>query len=173
MSNIILIVVILVALPGCRSHRNVTSHETARYQRAVLDSTATRVDSLARRDSVWLSWLAGELSLELDSVDYRITWDSVGRPSRVAGKRVVSRRSSSAGQKAAASVVEETHEESRYQRAILDSTAALSVQDKHVETNAGWHPDWLELACCGVLLVLSIGGVLHLRKLTERWSKRR
>lgn len=173
MCNIIPVVLALAALPGCRSHRNVTSHETARYQRTVLDSTATRVDSVERRDSVWLSWMAGELSLEVDSVDWHFTWDSVGRPSRVAGKRVVSRRSSSAGQKAAATIQEETHEEARRQRAILDSTAALSVQDKHVETEAGCRPGWLELVCCGVLLVLAIGGVLHLRKLTERWSKRR
>lgn len=173
MCNIILIVVILVALLSCKSHRETVKHEEVRYQRAILDSTATRVDSVERRDSVWLSWMAGEVSLEVDSVDWHFTWDSVGRPSRVAGKRVVSRRSSSAGQKAAATIQEETHEEARQQRAILDSTAALSVQDKHVETNAGWHPDWLELACCGVLLVLAIGGVLHLRKLTERWSQRR
>lgn len=163
----------LLAVAGCRSHRETLSHEEARCQRAVLDSTATRVDSLARRDSVSLSWLAGEVLLELDSVDYRITWDSVGRPERVAGKRVVSRRSSSAGQKSAATIQEETHEEARYQRAILDSIAALSVQDKRVETEAGCRPGWLELACCGMLLVLAVGGVIHLRELTERWSKRR
>lgn len=171
--NIILVVVALVVLSGCRSHRETMGHEEARYQRAIQDSTATHVDSLVRRDSVSLWWVASGLSLEVDSVDYRITWDSVGRPSRVAGKRVVSRHSSSAGQKAAATVVEETHEEARWQRAVQDSTAVERVQDKHVETQAGWRPGWLELACCGVLLVLAIGGVLHLRKLTDRWSKRR
>ncbi len=173
MCNIILVVLVLVAVAGCRSHRETVRHETARYQRAVLDSTATRVDSTSRRDSVSLWWVSSGLSLDVDSIDWHFTWDSAGRVSGVSGKRLVSRHSSSAGQKAAATIQEETHEESRQQRAILDSTAALSVQDKHVETEAGCRPGWLELACCGVLLVLAIGGVLHLRKLTERWSKRR
>lgn len=164
---------VLVALCGCRSHRNVTSHEVARFQRAVLDSTATRVDSMERRDSVSLWWAARGLSLEVDSVDWHFTWDSAGRVASVSGKRLVSRRSSAAGEKAAATILEETHEEARWQRAIQDSAAALCVQDKHVETQAGWHPSWLELVCCGVVLVLAIGGAIHLRELTERWSKRR
>ena len=171
--KIILVVLAVVALQGCKSHRNVTSHEEARWQRAIQDSAATRVDTMARRDSVWLSWAAGELSLEVDSVDWHFTWDSVGRPSSVRGKRVLSRRSSSAGQKAAAAVVEETREEARFQRAVQDSTVLNRVEDKHVETQAGWRPRWLELACLAVLLVLAVGGVLYLRDITERWSKRR
>ena len=170
--NIILVVLALVAVAGCRSHRETVLHEEARRQRAVLESTATRVDTMSRRDSVSLSWAAGELLLELDSVDYRITWDSVGHPSMVAGKRVVSRRSSSAGQKAAATIQEETHDEARRQRAIQESTAAQSIQDKHVETVAGWRPGWLELVCCGVLVLLAAVGAVHLRELTEGWSKR-
>ena len=171
--KIISVMLVLALLLGCRSHRNVASHEAARLQRAIQDSTATHVDSLVRRDSVSLWWVASGLSLEVDSVDWNFTWDSAGRPASVSGKRLVSHRSSSAGQKAAATIQEETHEESRRQRAIQDSTAALSVQDKHVETVAGWHPGWLELACCGVVLVLAVGGVIHLRELTDRWSKRR
>lgn len=171
--KIILVVVVLVALSGCRSHRNVTSHEEVRLQRAILDSTATGVDSMARRDSVSLSWVASGLSLEVDSVDWHFTWDSVGRVASVSGKRLVSRQSSNAGQKAAATIQEETHEESRLQRVLQDSTAALRVEDKHVETVAGWHPGWLEVACMALVLVLAVGGVIHLRELTERWSKRR
>lgn len=171
--KIIAVVLVLVALPGCRSHRDTVSHEAVRSQGTILDSTATRARSTARRDSVSLSWLASGLSLELDSVDWHFTWDSVGRPARVAGKRVVSRRSSSAGQKAAATVVEETHEEARRHRAMRDSTAAERVQDKHVETDAGWRPGWLEMVCTGVLLLLAVAGVLHLRQMTDRWSKRR
>lgn len=171
--KIIAALLVLVALSGCRSHRNVTSHEEARWQRTIQDSAVAKVDTMARRDSVSLSWVASGLSLEVDSVDYRITWDSVGRPSRIAGKRVMSQRSSSAGQKAAAAVVEETREEARYQRAVQDSTVLNRVEDKHVETQAGWRPRWLELACMAVLLVLAVGGVLHLRDITERWSKRR
>lgn len=173
MFNIILVVIAVIALSGCRSHRETVRHETARYQRAILDSTATGVDSLARRDSVSLWWLVGEVSLEMDSVDYRITWDSVGHPARIAGKRLVSRHSSSAGQKAAAAAVEETHEEVLRQRTLRDSTAAVRVQDKRVETEAGCRPGWLELTCCGVLLALAVGGVVYLKGLAERWSKRR
>ena len=171
--KILAVVVAMVAMCGCRSHRNVTSHEEARYQRAIQDSTATHVDSLVRRDSVSLWWAARGLSLEVDSVDWHFTWDSAGRPSSVSGKRLVSHRSSSAGLKTAATINEEKHEEARWQRAIQDSTSVERVQEKHVETVAGWHPGWLELAWCGVVLVLAVGGVLHLRELTERWSKRR
>ena len=171
--NIILVVVALVVLSGCRSHRETMGHEEARYQRAIQDSTATHVDSLVRRDSMSLWWVASGLSLEVDSVDWHFTWDSAGRPSSVSGKRLVSHRSSSAGQKAAATIQEETHEEARWQRAIRDSTSVERIQDKHVETVAGWHPGWLELLSCGVVLVLAVGGVLHLRELTERWSRRR
>ena len=173
MCNIILVALALAAQWGCKSHRETVRHEEVRLQRAIQDSAATRVDTMARRDSVSLSWVAGEVSLEVDSVDYRITWDSVGRPSRIAGKRVMSQRSSSAGQKAAAAVVEETREEARRQRAVQDSTVLNRVEDKHVETQAGWRPKWLELACLAVLLALAVGGVLHLRDITERWSKRR
>ena len=172
MFNIILVVLALVAVCGCKSHRETVRHDEVRYQRTIQDSTVAKVDSMARRDSVSLSWVAGEESLELDSVDYRITWDSVGRPTQIAGKRLVSRRSSSAGQKAAATAVEETHEEARYQRAIQDSTVTPSVQDKRVETKAGWHPSWLGIAG-GLMLVLLAGcGVLYLRGLTERWKNR-
>lgn len=173
MCNIILVVLAVVALQGCKSHRETVRHEEVRGQRTIQDSAVAKVDTMARRDSVSLSWVASGLSLEVDSVDYRITWDSVGRPSRIAGKRVMSQRSSSAGQKAAAAVVEETREEARYQRAVQDSTVLNRVEDKHVETQAGWRPRWLELACMAVLLVLAVGGVLHLRDITERWSKRR
>lgn len=171
--KIIAVMLVLVALCGCRSHRNVTSHEEARWQRAVLDSTATRVDSMERRDSVSLWWAARGLSLEVDSVDWHFTWDSAGRVASVSGKRLVSRRSSKQETQDIASVQKSSREEARYQRAIQDSAAALCVQDKHVETQAGWHPSWLELVCCGVVLVLAIGGAIHLRELTERWSKRR
>lgn len=164
---------VLVALSGCRSHRNVTSHEEARWQRTILDSATTLVDTMARRDSVSLSWVASGLSLELDSVDWHFTWDSAGRVASVSGKRLVSQRSSRAGQKATATILEESHEEARWQRAVQDSTAVERVQDKHVETQAGWHPNWLELVCMAVLLALAVGGVIHLRELTERWSKRR
>ena len=170
--NIILVMLALAFTCGCKSHRETMRHEEVRYQRTVQDSTVSKVDSMARRDSVSLSWVAGEVSLELDSVDYRITWDSVGHPTQIAGKRVVSRRSSSAGQKTAATVQEETHEEAHYQRAIQDSTAVQSVQDKRVETKAGWHPRWLEIAGGLVLVLLAGCGVLYLRGLTERWSKR-
>lgn len=172
MFNIILVVLALVAVCGCKSHRETVRHDEVRYQRTVQDSAATKVDSLARRDSVSLSWVASGLSLEVDSVDYRITWDSVGRPERVSGKRLVSRRSSSAGQKAASTAVEETHEEARYQRAIQDSTVTQSVQDKRVETKAGWHPGWLEITGGMVLVLLAGCGVLYLRGLTERWKNR-
>lgn len=170
MCKIILVMLALVALAGCRSERHVTSHEEARFQRAVLDSTATRVDSLARRDSVWLSWMAGEVSLEVDSIDWHFAWDSAGRVAGVSGRRLVSRHSSVAGQKAAAAAVEETREESRRQRAIVDSTSALRVEDKRVETKAGWRPGWLEIAGGLVVLLLAGCGVLYLRGLTERWK---
>lgn len=172
MFNIILVVLALVALAGCRSHRETVRHEEVRYQRAIQDSTVTRVDTTSRRDSVSLSWVAGEVMLEVDSVDYRITWDNVGRPARVSGKRLVSHRSSKLETQDFASAQTSSREEVRQQRAMQDSTAALRVEDKHVETQAGWHPGWLELVCCGVLLVLAVGGVIHLRELTERWSKR-
>lgn len=170
MLNIILVMLALVPSWGCRSERHVTSHEEARWQRAVLDSTATGVDSLARRDSVSLWWAARGLSLEVDSVDYRITWDSVGHPARIAGKRLVSRRSSSAGQKAAAAAVEETHEEVLRQRTLRDSTAVQSMEDKHAETRAGWLPGWLELLLTGVAGALVMAGGLHL---VERWKSRK
>ena len=172
MFNIILVVLALASVCGCKSHRETVRHETARYQRTVQDSTVSKVDSMARRDSVSLSWVASGLSMELDSVDYRITWDSVGHPTQIAGKRLVSRRSSSTGQKAASTAVEETHEEACRQHAVQDSTAVESVQDKRVETKAGWHPGWLEVAGGLVLLLLACCGVLYLRGLTERWSKR-
>lgn len=170
--KIIAALLALVTVAGCRSHGETVKHETARRQRTILDSTATHASSLARHDSVSLSWVAGEVSLALDSVDYRITWDSVGRPARVAGKRVVSRRSSGAGQEVAATVVEETNEEARRQRAIQDSTAVETALDKRVETKAGWHPGWLEIAGGLVLVLLAGCGVLYLRGLTERWSNR-
>lgn len=144
-----------------------------RLQRTIQDSAATRVDSLARRDSVSLSWVASGLSLDVDSVDWHFTWDSAGHVASVSGKRLVSRRSSSAGQKAAATIVEGTRMEARLQRAIQDSTAVESVEEKHVETQAGWRPGWLEVGCIVVLLVLAVGGALHLRELAERWSRRR
>lgn len=164
---------VLVALPGCRSHRSMVSHEVVRLQRTVQDSAVAKVDSTARRDSVSLWWAARGLSLELDSVDWHFTWDSAGRPASVSGKRLVSRRSSSAGRKAAATVVEETHEEARRQRAVVDSLGHEVVEDKHVETHAGWRPGWLEVVCIGVLLLLAVAGVLHLRQMADRWSKRR
>lgn len=172
MFNIILVMVAVVALSGCRSHRNVTSHEEARYQRTIQDSTATRVDTMARRDSVSLSWVASGLSLEVDSVDWHFTWDSAGRVASVSGKRLVSRRSSKLETQDFASLQTSSREEARYQRAIQDSTAVERVEDKHVETQAGWRPGGLELACMVVLLALAVGGVIHLRELTERWSKR-
>ena len=171
--KIIAVTLVLALLSGCRIHRNVTSHEEARYQRAIQDSTAIHVDSLVRRDSVSLWWVASGLSLEVDSVDWHFTWDSAGRPASVSGKRLVSHRSSSAGQKAAATILEETHEEAHRQRAIRDSTAVERVQEKHVETVAGWHPSWLELCCAALLLCLAVAGVLHLRQMADRWSKRR
>ncbi len=170
--NIILVVLAVVALAGCRSHRETVRHEGVRYQRTIQDSTVTRVDTTSRRDSVSLSWVARGLSLEVDSIDWHFTWDSAGRVAGVSGKRLVSQRSSRAGQKATATILEETHEEARWQRAVQDSTAVERVQDKHVETVAGWHPGWLEVVCAGVLLALAAGGVIHLRELTERWSKR-
>ena len=168
-----MLLLLMVALAGCRSHRTTVKHEETRSQRVMQDSTVTRVDSTTRRDSVSLSWLAGELSLEVDSIDWHFTWDSAGRMAGVTGRRLVSRRSESSGQKSAATVLEESREEARYQRAIQDSIAIASVQDKHVETQAGWRPGWLEVACIVVLLVLAVGGVLHLRELTERWNRRR
>lgn len=173
MCKIILVVIALASVCGCKSHRETVRHETVRYQRTVHDSTVSKVDSMARHDSVSLSWVAGEVSLELDSVDYRITWDSVGRPTQIAGKRLVSRRSSRTGQKAAATIQEETREELRRQRAIVDSTSALRVEDKRVETKAGWRPGWLEIVGVLVLVLIGVRGVLYLRKLTERWSKSR
>lgn len=170
--NIILVVLVLVALLGCRSHRETVRHEEVRYQRAIQDSTVTRVDTTSRRDSVSLSWVAGEVMLEVDSVDYRITWDSVGRPSRVSGKRLVSRRSNVAGQKAAATIQEETHEESRQHHAIQDSTAMEAVEDKCVETQAGWHPAWVEVMLTGVVAALAVVGALRLRKMIGRWWRR-
>ncbi len=170
--KIITVMLVLVALSGCRSHRNVTSHEEARWHRAIQDSTLTKVDTMARRDSVSLWWAARGLSLDVDSVDWHFTWDSSGRPVSVSGKRLVQHRSSKLETQDFASLQTSSHEEARQQRAQRDSTATLREQDKHVETQAGWHPGWLELVCCGVLLVLSVGGVIHLRELTERWSKR-
>lgn len=170
--NIILVVLALASVCGCKSHRETVRHDEVRYQRTIQDSTVSKVDSMARRDSVSLSWVAGEVSLELDSVDYRITWDSVGHPTQIAGKRLVSRRSSSTGQKAASTAVEETHEEACRQHAVQDSTAVESVQDKRALTKAGWQPGWLEIAGGLVLLLLAGCGVLYLRGLTERWSKR-
>ena len=163
----------MVAMCGCRSHRNVTSHEAARWQRAIQDSTATHVDSLVRRDSVSLWWAARGLSLEVDSVDWHFTWDSAGRVAGVSGKRLVSRRSSRAETQNFASLQTSSHEESHRQRAIRDSTAVERVQEKHVETVAGWHPSWLELCCAALLLCLAVAGVLHLRQMADRWSKRR
>lgn len=168
--NIILVMLALVPSWGCRSERHVTSHEEAHWQRAVLDSAATHVDSTARRDSVSLWWAARGLSLEVDSVDWHFTWDSAGRVASVSGKRLVSRRSSSTGQKAATTAVEETHEESRRQRAVQDSTAVQSMEDKHAETRAGWLPGWLELLLTGVAGALVMAGGLHL---VERWKSRK
>lgn len=170
MCKMILVMLALVPSWGCRSERHVTSHEEARWQRAVLDSSATGVDSMERRDSVWLRWMAGEVSLEVDSVDWHFAWDSAGRVAGVRGRRLVSRRSSVAGEKAAAAAVEGTREESRRQRAIVDSTSALRVEDKRVETQAGWRPGWLELLLTGVAGALAMAGGLHL---VERWKCRR
>lgn len=168
-----MLLLLMVALGGCRSHRDAVRHEEARRERAIQDSMVVSVDTMSRRDSVSLSWLASGLSLDVDSIDWHFTWDSAGRVAGVSGKRLVSRRSSIAGQKAAATILEETHEEARWQRAVQDNTAVERVQDKHVETRAGWRPGWLEVGCIVVLLVLAVGGVLHLRELTERWSRRR
>jgi hypothetical protein len=164
---------VLDAVAGCRSHRETVSHEEVSHQRTVLDSAVTRVDSLSRRDSVSLWWVSSGLSLDVDSIDWHFTWDSAGRMAGVRGKRLVSRRSSIAGQKAASTVQEETHEEALSQRAVVDSLSQVVVEDKQVETQAGWHPGWLEVVCAGVLLALAVGGVIHLREMTERWSKRR
>jgi len=168
----ILVMLALVALAGCRSHRETVRHEGVHYQRAIQDSTVTRVDTTSRRDSVSLRWMAGEVSLEVDSIDWHFAWDSAGRVAGVSGRRLVSRHSSVAGQKAAAAAVEETREESRRQRAIVDSTSALRVEDKRVETKAGWRPGWLEIAGGLVVLLLAGCGVLYLRGLTERWKNR-
>ena len=170
--NIILVVLALVAVCGCKSHRETVRHDEVRYQRTIQDSTVAKVDSMARRDSVSLSWVASGLSLEVDSVDYRITWDSVGRPTQIAGKRLVSRRSSKLETQDFASLQTSSHEEARYQRAIQDSTVTQSVQDKRVETKAGWHPGWLEITGGMVLLLLACCGVLYLRGLTGRWKNR-
>lgn len=171
--EIILVVLAVVFMPGCRSHRNTVRHEEARRERAMQDSTVVSVDTMSRRDSVSLSWVASGLSLDVDSIDWHFTWDSAGRVAGVSGKRLVSRRSSRAETQNFASLQTSSHEEARYQRAIQDSLSHEVVEDKHVETQAGWHPGWLEVACCVVLLVLAVGGVLHLRELTERWSRRR
>ena len=162
--DIILVVLAVVALGGCRSHRDAVRHEEARRERAIQDSMVVSVDTMSRRDSVSLSWLASGLSLDVDSA---------GRVAGVSGKRLVSRRSSRAETQNFASLQTSSHEEARYQRAIQDSLSHEVVEDKHVETQAGWRPGWLEVGCIVVLLVLAVGGVLHLRELTERWSRRR
>ena len=171
--EIILVVLAVVALGGCRSHRDAVRHEEARRERAIQDSMVVSVDTMSRRDSVSLSWLASGLSLDVDSIDWHFTWDSAGRVAGVSGKRLVSRRSSRAETQNFASLQTSSHEEARYQRAIQDSLSHEVVEDKHVETQAGWRPGWLEVGCIVVLLVLAVGGVLHLRELTERWSRRR
>ena len=158
---------------GCRSHRTTVRHEATRLERAVQDSTVTRVDSTTRRDSVSLWWLRGALELEVDSVDWHWTWDSAGRVAGVTGRRLVSRRSSTGGATAVAAVQERTDSEARYQRAIQDSVRHEVAEEKHVETKAGSGWSWLEVVLTAVVLALAVAGVLHLRELTERWSKRR
>lgn len=171
--DIILVVLAVVALAGCRSHRDAVRHEEARRERAIQDSMVVSVDTMSRRDSVSLSWLASGLSLDVDSIDWHFTWDSAGRVAGVSGKRLVSRRSSRAETQNFASLQTSSHEEARYQRAIQDSLSHEAVEDKHVETVSGWRPSWLKMGCMAVLVALAAGGVIHLRELTDRWSKRR
>ena len=167
------VLVTVLAVVGCRSHRTTVTHEATRYQRVIQDSTVSHMDTTTRRDSVSLAWLTGALSLEIDSVDWHFEWDSVGQPARVTSTRRTVRRSGTSGTTTAAAVQVMSHEEARYQRAVLDSVSHELTEDKQVETKSGSSlQNWLTVAGMAVLLALVVMGVLHLRKLTERWSKR-
>ena len=167
------VLVTVLAMVGCRSHRTTVKHEETRWHRVTLDSTATCVDTTTRRDSVSLAWLTGALSLEIDSVDWHFEWDSVGQPARVTSTRRTVRRSGTSGTTTAAAVQVMSREEARYQRAVQDSVSHELTEDKRAETKSGSSVlNWLKVAGMVVLLALVVMGVVHLRKLTEKWSKR-
>lgn len=170
----ILLLVGLVLFTGCRSHRVTVRQESARYQRAILDSAAATADTVRRVDSAAVRWLEEAVLLEWDSVDYRIVLDSAGRTVGVSGKRLLSRRSGSATTATAQRHMEQSHGVAHGTTVVSDSVRHALTEERHVETRAEVaNPlGWLKWAGVAVLLALSAAGVIHLRKVTERWSRR-
>lgn len=170
-----MLLLLLVVATGCHSHRTTVRQEAARYQRAILDSTAVKADTLRRVDSARVEWLQEAVVLEWDSVDYHLELDSAGRVAGVSGKRVSARRSGVRSTGA----VQAAHGESRAgvssATVLMDSVGHEVVEERHSEANTEVaNPlGWLERVFIGVILALAVGGVIHLRELTEKWSKRR
>ena len=166
--------VLLLAATGCHSHRTAATHEGLRYQRAILDSTAVKADTLRRVDSASLRLLSQAVLLEWDSLDYRLVLDSAGRVAGITGSRRSSRRSGTATASTKASTQAVSHAVESTSTVMSDSVRHELSQEKIAETKADvsspFH--WLELVVLAILLALAVGGVIHLRNLTDRWSKR-
>ena len=174
MCEILLLTAAVLAVTGCHSHRATVTREDARYQRAILDSAVTSADTVRVVDSAAVRWLEEAVLLEWDSVDYRIVLDSAGRTVGVRGKRLLSRRSGRATTATSQRHVEESHGVAHGTTVVRDSVSHALTEERHVETSTEVaNPlGWLKWAGLAVGLALSAAGVIHLRKVTERWSRR-
>ena len=164
---------VLAAVCGCHSHRTTVKQEETCWQQVTHDSAVSHVDTLSRRDSVVEEWLSQAVSLEWDSVEYHFEWDSAGQVSRVTGSRLGSRRSvvCGAARGEASSMLSSRQED--VVSARRDSVEGHVSREALKETKRGGDmPLWLEVSLMAILLVLAVGGVLHLRDLTDRWSRR-
>ena len=170
----ILPVLLLLLATGCHSHRTTVKHEAARYGRAILDSAVTKADTLRVVDSARVQLLSQAVVLEWDSVDYRLLLDSAGRVAGITGSRRSSRRSGTVSTGTVEARQSLSHAERQETTVVRDSVKHELSQEKTVETKADvWSPSlWLELVLMAILLALAVAGVIHLRNLADRWSKR-
>lgn len=177
MCEILPVLLVLLAATGCHSHRATVTHEAARYQRAILDSTVSSIDTLRRVDSAAVQWLERAVLLEWDSVDYRLMLDSAGRTVGISGKRMLSRRTSGEHNGAVSSAQSLLQARSMQSAVERDSVSHELSQSIQQESKSGVDLSspisWFEWVLFAILMVLAIVGVIHLRELTERWSRRR
>lgn len=170
----ILPLLVLLLFTGCRSHRATVSQESARYQRAILDSTVTSADTVRRVDSATAQWLSDLVELEWDSVDYRVLRDSTGRAIGATGIRRASRRATTTSRGQCSAALSESSMSQASTLAHVDSIAVVTrLEETKERTTAGSGLGWARLLGLSLLLVLAVGGVIHVRTVTERWSKRR
>ena len=167
----ILLIVLVLAISGCHSHRSTVTHETGRYQRAILDSAATRVDTVRLVDSAAMRWALQAALLEWDSVDYRFAWDSTGRPASVRGTRVVSRQGGTTVAEAVERRLDARHGLSASASVVSDSVRQALEVERHVDVKGGAAVSglWWRLPLAIVLLAAGMAGSVYLR----RWTARR